>query len=386
MEGDHNNTDDNRSNLGNHQDQDQQHQPSPAPTTNEVMPLSNLGTMNHLSPSLPVPQPQRSPQNDQIDTQSLTMEDDDVKDQIISYHIGNSVNGLKALSGNRNLVQSVQKTQPKENFISPRRQTLRGKFGKLMFPFSNPSNCANSTFSIIDQIEQARVKSKRRLEVAVKELCEQSAKMLEALTEKNRQKAQQKLANLNTETERFYQFINRLNRAAQLDTDFVPTAIYIPSMLKVLSTTAEMQLETERVNSAEYCYERRTLAAVIEEKENEKNEEDEFDPVQHLSSSTNPEYVKELLAKIGDRLTPLQNYAFIANGDFGSGSQGTVHQATRLEASKKGSTTIVLKVYLITACSFWEVITEVTFIAKSETVLRHPNILTPVDVHFLSQK
>lgn len=109
-------------------------------------------------------------------------------------------------------------------------------------------------------------------------------------------------------------------------------------------------------------------------------------PVQHLSSSTNPEYVKELLAKIGDRLTPLQNYAFIANGDFGSGSQGTVHQATRLEASKKGSTTIVLKVYLITACSFWEVITEVTFIAKSETVLRHPNILTPVDVHFLSQK
>ena len=48
-------------------------------------------------------------------------------------------------------------------------------------------------------------------------------------------------------------------------------------MLKVLSTTAEMQLETERVNSAEYCYERRTLAAVIEEKENEKNEEDEFE-------------------------------------------------------------------------------------------------------------
>ncbi len=146
------------------------------------------------------------------------MEDDDVKDQIISYHIGNSVNGLKALSGNRNLVQSVQKTQPKENFISPRRQTLRGKFGKLMFPFSNPSNCANSTFSIIDQIEQARVKSKRRLEVAVKELCEQSAKMLEALTEKNRQKAQQKLANLNTETERFYQFINRLSEQfAQLN-------------------------------------------------------------------------------------------------------------------------------------------------------------------------
>lgn len=66
MEGDHNNTDDNRSNLGNHQDQDQQHQPSPASTTNEVMPLSNLGTMNHLSPSLPVPQPQRSPQNDQV--------------------------------------------------------------------------------------------------------------------------------------------------------------------------------------------------------------------------------------------------------------------------------------------------------------------------------
>ena len=351
------------------------------------------------------------------------MEDDNIKDQTISYYISNTANGQKALSANRNLAMSIRKVQPEVNCTSPKRQTsLLGKFGKLMLlrPFSNPSNSSSnntnnsssSIFKEISQIEQARAEGKRRLEVAVMELCEQSAKMLEAPTEKSIQKAQLKLANLNTETERFYQLINRLSEQfaqlnakadqlvdAQLDAVPIPTAIYTLSMLKVLPTTAGMKVdETELVSSLEYDYEKRILAAIIEEKENLKDEKDEFatalssmppfylslavasetNPVQHPSSSsstpTDPKYVKEMLAKIGDRLSFLQNYVLNVNCHFGSGAQGTVHQA-KLETDEKSSPTIALKVELITALTFRDIITEVTFIG-GDTVLRHPNILT----------
>ncbi|KAH9389203.1 hypothetical protein TYRP_008559 [Tyrophagus putrescentiae] len=204
-------------------------------------------------------------QQTQRDTDN--MEDDNIKDQTISYYISNTANGQKALSANRNLAMSIRKVQPEVNCTSPKRQTsLLGKFGKLMLfrPSSNPSNSSsnntnnssNSIFKEISQIEQARTEGKRRLEVAVMELCEQSAKMLEAPTEKSIQKAQLKLANLNTETERFYQLINRLSEQfaqlnakadqlvdAQLDAVPIPTAIYTSSMLKVLPTTAGMKVD-----------------------------------------------------------------------------------------------------------------------------------------------
>ncbi|KAH9389182.1 hypothetical protein TYRP_008536 [Tyrophagus putrescentiae] len=321
------------------------------------------------------------------------MEDNTIKNQIISCHIGNLVNGLKALSDNRSLAQSICEAQLRVNCVRPKGQTLIGKFSKLLLPSSNSSNNANnntSTFSEIDQIEQDRAEAKRRLEVAVKKLCKKSAKALKKPTEKNRQKAQQTLEDLNFETEIFYHRINhlseqfaKLNKAIGLngdnDLDFVPTAIYTSSTLKVL--TAEMQLEMERTNKL-------PLTTIIEE------DEEEFattmpsldlspstsvitKPVQRPSSSApHLKYITELLAKVGDRLSLLSSYELNVEGVFGRGAQSTVHQAWLKMANGSKGSTIALKVQMVTARNFQDVLTEVNFIGGDTAVLRHPNILT----------
>ncbi|KAH9398901.1 hypothetical protein TYRP_018286 [Tyrophagus putrescentiae] len=313
------------------------------------------------------------------------MEDDTIKNQIISCHIGNSVNGLKALSDNQSLAQSIRETQL--NCACPKKQTLLGKFGKLLLPSGNFSNNANnntSTFSEIDQIEQDRAEAKRRLEVAVKKLCKKSAKALKKPIEKNRQKAQQTLENLNFETEIFYHRINhlseqfaKLNKAigqnGDIDPDFAPTAIYTPSTLKVL--TAEIQLEMERTNKL-------PLATIIEEDEGEfattmpSLDFSPSNPVYRPSPSTiHPKYIIELLAKVCDRLSPLSNYELNVMGVFGCGAQSTVHQAWLKANGSKGSA-IALKVQLVTARRFRDVLTEVNLIGGETAVLRHQNILT----------
>ncbi|KAH9389193.1 hypothetical protein TYRP_008547, partial [Tyrophagus putrescentiae] len=235
-----------------------------------------------------------------------------------------------------------------------------------------------------------RAEAKRRLEVAVKKLCKKSAKALKKPTEKNRQKAQQTLEDLNFETEIFYHRINhlseqfaKLNKAigqnSDNDLDFVPTAIYTSSTLKVL--TAEMQLEMERTNKL-------PLTTIIEE------DEEEFattmpsldlspstsvitKPVQRPSSSApHLKYITELLAKVGDRLSLLSSYELNVEGVFGRGAQSTVHQAWLKMANGSKGSTIALKVQMVTARNFQDVLTEVNFIGGDTAVLRHPNILT----------
>ncbi|KAH9401456.1 hypothetical protein TYRP_016843, partial [Tyrophagus putrescentiae] len=255
---------------------------------------------------------------------------------------------------------------------------------------SNSANNNTNTFSKIDQIEQDRAEAKRRLEVAVKKLCKKSAKALKKPTEKNRQKAQQTLEDLNFETEIFYHRINHLSEQfaklkeaigqnGDIDPDFVPTVIYTPSTLKVL--TAEMQLEMERTNKL-------PLATIIEEDEEEfattmlfldlsPSNSVKTKPVQRPSSSAaHPKYITELLAKVGDRLSPLCSYELNVKRVFGRGAQSTVHQAWLKMANGSKGSTIALKVQMVTARNFQDVLTEVNLISGNTAVLRHPNILT----------
>ncbi|KAH9409199.1 hypothetical protein TYRP_023711, partial [Tyrophagus putrescentiae] len=259
------------------------------------------------------------------------MEDNTIKNQIISCHIGNLVNGLKALSDNRSLAQSICNS-------------------------SNNASNNTSTFSEIDQIEQDRAEAKRRLEVAVKKLCKKSAK-----------------------AEQFAKLKEAIGQNGDIDPDFVPTVIYTLSTLKVL--TAEMQFEMERTNKL-------PLVTIIEEDEEEfattmlsldlsPSTSVKTKPVQRPSSTApHPKYITELLAKVGDCLSLLSSYELNVEGVFGRGAQSTVHQAWFKMANGSKGSTIALKVQMVTARNFQDVLTEVNFIGGETAVLRHPNILT----------
>ncbi|KAH9408500.1 hypothetical protein TYRP_012176 [Tyrophagus putrescentiae] len=241
---------------------------------------------------------------------------------------------------------------------------------------SNSANNNTNTFSKIDQIEQDRAESKRRLEVAVKKLCKKSAKALKKPTEKNRQKAQQTLEDLNFETEIFYHRINHLSEQfaklkeaigqnGDIDPDFVPTCLLLRCNLKWSAQTNFLWRQLLKRMKRSFLLDL-SLSTSVKTK-----------PVQRPSSSAaHPKYITELLAKVGDRLSPLCSYELNVKRVFGRGAQSTVHQAWLKMANGSKGSTIALKVQMVTARNFQDVLTEVNLISGNTAVLRHPNILT----------
>ena len=114
------------------------------------------------------------------------------------------------------------------------------------------------------------------------------------------------------------QLSEAIEQNGDIDPDFVPTAIYTPSTLKVF--TAEMQLEMERTNKL-------SLATIIEKDEKEfatTMPSLDFSPLNPVyrpwPSITHPKNIIELLAKVCDRLSPLSNYELNVKGVFGCGA------------------------------------------------------------------